>query len=157
MKRGPFASLLAALTSLVLMAAASDPSERLPDPAQEARARALFQQVRCVVCQNESIDDSEAALARDLRQVVRDQVRQGRKDREIKAFLVARYGQFILLRPSFSWGNALLWLTPFAVLAGGAAFVALRVRRPRPLEAPLSAGEEAALDALTGDRPHGTD
>jgi cytochrome c-type biogenesis protein CcmH len=82
--------------------AAADPAERLPDPVQEARAREIFREVRCLVCQNESIDDSEAALAGDLRQVVRDQVKQGRSDKQIRAFLVERYGEFVLLKPPFS-------------------------------------------------------
>jgi cytochrome c-type biogenesis protein CcmH len=85
--------LLAALAGVLCIAAASDPAERLPDPAQEARARAIFEDVRCLVCQNESIDDSEAELAGDLRRVVREQVRQGRSDAEIKRFLTDRYGE----------------------------------------------------------------
>ncbi|HWE45136.1 MAG TPA: cytochrome c-type biogenesis protein [Caulobacteraceae bacterium] len=145
--------ILAALLSLGLMAAASDPSERLADPAQEAHARRLFQQIRCVVCQNESIDDSEAGLAHDLRAIVRDQVRAGRSDADIKRFLVARYGQFILLRPSFSAENAALWLLPFAVLAAGGVYLVLRARSPRPPETPLSDRETEALAALT--RPVG--
>ena len=142
--------ILIALLGLGLMAAASDPSERLPDPAQEARARHLFQQVRCVVCQNESIDDSEAGLAHDLRGIVRDQVRAGRSNAQIKRFLVARYGQFILLRPSFSLENAALWLGPFVVLAAGGAYLLLRARGSRPPESPLSDRESAALAALVG-------
>jgi cytochrome c-type biogenesis protein CcmH len=141
---------LIALFSLGLIAAASDPSERLPDPAQEDRARHLFQQIRCVVCQNESIDDSEAGLAHDLRGIIRDQVRAGRSDAEIRRFLVARYGQFILLRPSFSAENAALWLLPFAVLAAGGVYLVLRARGPRPPETPLSARESEALAALVG-------
>ena len=132
------------------MAAASDPSERLTDPAQESRARHLFQQIRCVVCQNESIDDSEAGLAHDLRGIIRDQVRAGRSDTEIRRFLVARYGQFILLRPSFSVENAALWLLPFVVLLGGGVYLVLRARAPRPPESPLSDRENEALAALVG-------
>jgi cytochrome c-type biogenesis protein CcmH len=89
-------ALLAALAAVFCMAAAADPAERLPDPSQEARARHIFEQVRCLVCQNESIDDSQAELAHDLRQIVRDQVRQGRSDDQIKDFLVQRYGEFVL-------------------------------------------------------------
>jgi cytochrome c-type biogenesis protein CcmH len=144
------ATVLAALAGALCLAAASDPSERLADPGQEARARTLFQQVRCVVCQNESIDDSEADLAHDLRQVVRAQVRQGRSDAEIKRFLVDRYGQFILLRPSFSLGNGLLWLAPLALLLGAGGFLMVRARSTAPATAPLSAAEEAELAALTG-------
>src|SRR6516165_7587694 len=121
--RGRLQAFAAALAAALCMAAASDPADRLPDPAQEAKARAIFQQIRCVVCQNESIDDSEAPLAHDLRQIVRDQVRQGRSEAQIKAFLVARYGQFVLLRPSFSLGNAPLWLLTPALVLGGSAWL----------------------------------
>lgn len=147
-------SIAVVLAALACMAAASDPSERLPDPAQEARARDLFKEVRCLVCQNESIDDSEAALAHDLRLLVRDQVKQGRSDDEIRAFLTERYGEFVLLKPPFSPGNAVLWLTPLAVLlAGGGLMVALLRRRASAEAAPeaLSAEEEARLKGLLAD------
>jgi len=126
--------LIAALAAVGCMAAASDPAERLPDPGQEARAREIFAQVRCLVCQNESIDDSEADLARDLRVIVRKQVREGRSDAEIKRFLVDRYGEFVLMRPALSVGNAALWIGPFlVVLLGGLLLVArLRNRTPDP-------------------------
>ena len=140
---------LAALAALGCLAAA-DPAERLADPAQEARARALFAEIRCVVCQNESIDASEAELARDLRGVVREQVAAGRSEREIKAFLVGRYGDFVLLRPRFSWGNAVLWLAPFAVAAGGLAILLRRGRRQVSVQA-LSEEEERRLAAVLGD------
>ena len=100
--------LLAALAGVACLAAASDPAERLPDPAQEAKAREIFRDVRCLVCQNESIDDSEAELAADLRRIVREQVRAGKGEAEIKAFLTDRYGEFVLLTPSFSPGNVAL-------------------------------------------------
>ena len=141
---------LAALAALACLAAADDPAERLPDPSQEARARALFAEIRCVVCQNESIDASEAELARDLRGVVREQVAAGRSDHEIKAFLVRRYGEFVLLRPRFSWGNAALWLTPFLVAAAGLAIVLGRGRRLVSAPA-LSEEEERRLEAVLGD------
>jgi cytochrome c-type biogenesis protein CcmH len=142
----------AALAGVLCIAAASDPAERLPDPSQEARAREVMQQVRCVVCQNESIDDSDADLARDLRQVVREQVKVGRTDAEIKAFLVARYGDFILLKPPFSPAEAALWLVPFLILVGAGGFLWLQVRRRRAEpEAALSAEEEARLRAMTGE------
>jgi cytochrome c-type biogenesis protein CcmH len=143
--------LAAVLGGVLCLAAASDPAERLTDPAKEARARALFQQVRCVQCQSESIDDSDAPLAHDLRQVVREQVAAGRSDGEIKRYLTARYGEFILMRPLFSWGNAALWLTPVLALLGGGAVLAVQARRgaarPEP-EAPLSIVEEAELKRL---------
>ena len=134
------------------MAAASDPSERLPDPTQEARARHIFEQVRCLVCQNESIDDSQADLARDLRQVVRDQVRSGRSDDQIKHFLVDRYGEFVLLRPSFSLGNAALWLGPFAVVLAGLALLLGRLRNRGP-ERELESTDAERLRRLMDETP----
>jgi len=136
--------LIIGLAALVCMAAASDPGERLADPAQEARARDLFREIRCLVCQNESIDDSQAELAHDLREIVRGQVEQGRSDAQIRAFLVERYGEFVLLRPPFSAGNAILWLTPvLALLAGGGLMIVLLRRRAAP------AGEDPPLDSLS--------
>ena len=120
--------ILAALAGVLCLAAAADPADRLPDPAQEARARAIFADVRCLVCQNESIDDSEAELAHDLRQVVRDQVRQGRTDAQIKRYLTDRYGEFVLMTPAFSWVNLALWGGPFAVVILGAGLLFVRLR-----------------------------
>ena len=149
---------LAILAAVACMAgAAADPAERLPDPAQEARARAIFREVRCLVCQNESIDDSEAALAGDLRGIVRDQVKQGRSDRQIRTFLVDRYGEFVLLKPPFSLGNALLWATPWvALFLGGGLMILLLRRRSAPSPAGqdpegLSSEEEARLQLLLKD------
>jgi cytochrome c-type biogenesis protein CcmH len=144
--------LLIALAAFACIAAASDPSERLSDPAQEARARALFREVRCLVCQNESIDDSTASLAHDLRQVIREQVSAGRSDAEIRAFLVARYGEFALLKPAVSAPNAALWGAPVLVLLVGAGLLALRLRE-RPVAATLSPEEEARLAQLTLEEP----
>jgi cytochrome c-type biogenesis protein CcmH len=129
------------------MAAASDPSERLPDPAQEARARHIFEQVRCLVCQNESIDDSQAELARDLRHLVREQVAQGRSDDQIKRYLVDRYGEFVLMRPSFSLGNAALWAGPFLVAALGVVLLLGRLRN-RPPEPELDPSDVERLRRL---------
>ncbi len=150
-----------ALAAIACMAAASEPSERLPDPVQEARARTLFREVRCLVCQNESIDDSQADLAADLRRIVRQEIAQGRSDREIRAFLVARYGEFVLLKPPFSVGNALLWLAPVGILAAGGGLMIGLLRRRRDDEetdldeiAGLSTEEEARLAALLGDKGH---
>lgn len=143
--------LFVVLAAVMLMAgAASDPSERLKDPAQEARARALFAQVRCLVCQNESIDDSDAELAGDLRQVVREQIAAGRTDAQVKTFLTDRYGQFVLLKPAFSPANALLWLGPFLAALGGLALLAGRWRR-RDATQDLSGEEETRLAALLDD------
>jgi len=147
--------ILAAVSCMA--GAAADPAERLPDPAQEARAREIFREVRCLVCQNESIDDSEAALASDLRTIVRDQVKQGRSDAQIRGFLVARYGEFVLLKPPFSPGNALLWATPgIALVLGGVMMIVLLRRRAAPSGAgedpeSLSETEEARLQALLKD------
>ena len=150
-------ALALALAASLCLGAASEPSERLADPVQEARAKALFSQVRCVVCQNESIDDSQADLAADLRKIVRTEVAQGRNDRQIKAYLVARYGEFILLKPAFSWGNAALWLVPFAIVGLGGVGLLIQTRR-RNAESPsaekadlgqaLSAAEQEKLARL---------
>lgn len=144
-------SMLTALAALALIAGASEPSERLPDPAQEARARELFKEVRCLVCQNESIDDSEAQLAGDLRKVVREQVRSGRSDKQIRAFLVERYGEFVLLKPPFSAGNAVLWLAPIGVLLVGGGLMFGLLRRRETAESELSQDEEARLKRLLED------
>ncbi len=145
MRRVRAAGLLLAAVFLI-GATADDPAERLADPAQEARARALFREVRCLVCQNESIDDSEADLAEDLRKAVRAQVAAGRSNAEVKRYLTDRYGEFVLLKPPFSPGYAMLWLTPFAIVLGGGAILILRARRP-PATPPLSPEEETALAA----------
>ena len=140
-------ALAAALAGLVCLAAAADPSERLPDPAQEARARAIFADTRCLVCQNESIDDSEADLARDLRAVVRQQVRAGKSDAEIKRFLTDRYGEFVLLTPAFSWTNLALWGGPFLVVVFGAGLLITRLRS-RSSDEELSAEEAERIRRL---------
>jgi cytochrome c-type biogenesis protein CcmH len=142
---------LVALSALALMAGASEPSERLPDPTQEARARTLFKEVRCLVCQNESIDDSEAQLAGDLRRIVRDQIRQGRSDPQIRAFLVQRYGEFVLLKPRFSAGNAVLWLAPLGVLSIGGVLMFGLLRRRETAEVELSQDEEDRLRGILED------
>lgn len=145
-------SLAIAVCSLALMAGASDPSERLPDPAQEARARTLFKEVRCLVCQNESIDDSQAQLAGDLRLIVREQVKAGRSDAQIRDFLVERYGEFVLLKPRFSVGNAVLWLAPVGVLlVGGLLMAGLLRRRPASEPELTEAEEERVRRLLEGD------
>jgi cytochrome c-type biogenesis protein CcmH len=109
-------------------AQAVEPSEILPDPALEARARAISAGLRCMVCQNQSIDDSEADLAKDLRILIREKLKQGNSDDQIRSYLVQRYGNFILLKPPFEWGTLLLWLGPalVLVLGAGASIVAAR-------------------------------
>jgi cytochrome c-type biogenesis protein CcmH len=122
----------------------------LPDPAQEARARDIMQDLRCLVCQNQSIDDSNADLARDLRIVVREHVAAGESDEEIKSFMVHRYGDWILMKPPFNLRTALLWLAPLLLLAAGGVGAFLYVRRQRPPAAPsgLDDAEQARLRAL---------
>lgn len=141
-------SLAAMFAGVLCMAAASDPADRLPDPAQEARARAIFADVRCLVCQNESIDDSEAELAGDLRRVVREQVKAGKSDAEIKRFLTDRYGEFVLMRPAFSWTNLALWAGPFVVVVVGAGLLAGTLRN-RSAEAELSPEEVERVKRLS--------
>jgi cytochrome c-type biogenesis protein CcmH len=136
-------ALLIAIAGAACLAAASDPAERLPDPAQEALAREIFRDVRCLVCQNESIDDSEAELAQDLRRIVREQVKAGKSEEQIKVFLTDRYGEFVLLRPSFSLGNLALWIGPFLIVGGGLALLFVRLRNRTP---------EAELDELEAER-----
>jgi cytochrome c-type biogenesis protein CcmH len=145
----PFLRLLLVPLALLVIAAAPDPSDRLPDPAQEARARQLMQEFRCVVCQNESIDDSEADLAQDLRRIVREQVSAGRSDAQVRAFMVDRYGQFVLLKPRFNPGNAALWLTPAALLGLAGLVLCFLRRRDRALEPPLTDEEEAQIAELS--------
>ncbi len=140
------------LAALLCMGAAADPADRLRDPGQEARARAIFQEVRCLVCQNESIDDSEATLARDLRQIVREQVARGQSDDQIKRFLVDRYGEFVLLRPRLNLGNAVLWGAPLLVALFGLLLWFGRLRAVAE-NAPLSEAEAAALARLAESGP----
>ena len=145
-------ALLAALAGVLCLAAASDPAERLTDPAQEARARAIMQDVRCLVCQNESIDDSEAELAHDLRQIVREQVKAGKSDDQIKQYLTDRYGQFVLLKPSFDPANLVLWGGPFLVVALGVALLLARLRNREP-DAELSKAEAERIERLSREEP----
>ena len=123
--------LLLALVILARLAApalAVEPDEVLADPALEARARALSAELRCLVCQNQSIDESDAPLARDLRLLIREHLQKGASDAEVMTFVVDRYGEFVLLKPRFTARTLVLWLTPFAVLliAALAVFVAGR-------------------------------
>jgi len=129
-------------------ALAVEPDEVLADPALEARARDLSAELRCMVCQNQSIDDSSAPLAKDLRILLRERISAGDTDEQVMTFLVARYGDFILLRPRFAPYTLVLWLTPVLMLALGAyaAFAVLR-RRPRA-EAALTEAERQRLDRL---------
>jgi cytochrome c-type biogenesis protein CcmH len=140
-------SLFAALS--VPGALAVDPGEALDDPALEARARALSAGLRCMVCQNQSIDDSDAPLARDLRLLVRERLKAGDSDDEAIDYIVERYGSFVLLKPPFSPSTLLLWLAPLLLVAAGAAYL-WRARRPEPENAfeALSPDEKRRLDKI---------
>ncbi len=133
---------------LVAALAISDPAEMLPDPKQEARAEAIGRQLRCLVCQNESIEDSGADLARDLRHIVRQHVAAGESNKEIIAWMVARYGDFVRLRPPFEPLTWLLWASPALALVGGGVIVAFASRQKRPAPAPLSVAEQRKLKDL---------
>ena len=142
--------IIAAILALLLVlspALALTPDELLKDPALEQRARAISAQLRCLVCQNQSIDDSDAPLAADLRTLVREQLVAGKSDAEIMAFLVARYGDFVLLNPRFGAATLLLWGTPFAVLLIAGTMLFLRRRRTESArEQPLSEAERQVLE-----------
>src|SRR5262245_21661699 len=157
-------ALVLLLSALVASAGALavQPDEILPDATLEARARALSKELRCMVCQNQSIDDSDAPLARDLRILVRERLQAGDSDHQVIDFLVARYGEFVLLKPRFSPHTALLWLGPatLLVIGGFGLFVLarrspVRSRSPRviPSEAKLTPAEEARLAEIL----HGPD
>ena len=130
-----------------------EPDEVLSDPALEARARTISAELRCLVCQNQSIDDSDADLAKDLRLLVRERLVAGDSDREVLDFVVERYGAFVLLRPPFEPSTLILWLTPFALALLGVGFVAYRLFRTDPQAAQdratrLSADEEERIGRL---------
>jgi cytochrome c-type biogenesis protein CcmH len=148
--------LLAALVALAAVPAfAVLPDEQLDDPALESRAREISQGLRCVVCQNQSIDDSDAPLARDLRIIVRERLVAGDSDEQAVDYIVERYGNYVLLKPPFQLGTLALWLGPLAFLALGGAgvFFYLRGRRGAgAAPAPLSPAEAARLDRMLGDR-----
>jgi cytochrome c-type biogenesis protein CcmH len=147
--------VLAAFVSFGSAAAfAVQPDEVMKDPTQEARARNLSRELRCMVCQNQSIDDSDAPLARDLRLLVRERIAAGNTDDQVIDFLVARYGEFVLLKPRVQSRTLLLWLVPPLVLAGGGLALWLHHRRRRQSEGAqdaafhLTAEEEARLEKL---------
>ncbi len=142
--------VLLALTVVAVMATSAHavlPDEIMADPAKEARARDLSRELRCMVCQNQSIDDSEAPLARDLRLLVRERIAAGDTDAQVIDFLVARYGEFVLLKPRLNSHTWLLWfLTPLALAAGGAALWVQGRRRAR-----AGGAQDEALSHLTPD------
>lgn len=152
--------LIIALLTFVAVpcAMAVEPDEVLSDATLEARGRALSKELRCMVCQNQSIDDSEAPLARDLRILVRERLQAGDSDEQVIDFLVARYGEFVLLRPRFSWHTAVLWLGPAAMLLVGGCAVLVLARRYRVKSAAaaeaqqgLTAAEAARLSDVLRD------
>jgi cytochrome c-type biogenesis protein CcmH len=141
---------LAAVASIVLGTggSADDPRDRLSNPAEEARARHLFQQLRCVVCQNESVDASQAEIAGDIRQIVRTQIAAGRSDKQVVDYLVQRYGEFILLKPTLTAGNLVLWLTPFLAVALGGGYLWIKSRQPAVEDRGLTEEELKALEDM---------
>lgn len=146
-------ALIGLLLSLAMPGAASavQPDEMLRDSALESRARDLSRELRCMVCQNQSIDDSEAPLARDLRLLVRERLIKGDSDQQVLSFLVSRYGEFVLLRPPLEWHTLLLWGLPPAALAAGTIGLFIMSRRRRSVAteaAPLSRDEEQRLSTL---------
>ena len=152
--------ILALIFTLAVMSASSaafavQPDEIMADPVKEARARELSRELRCMVCQNQSIEDSEAPLARDLRLLVRERIAAGDSDAQVIDFLVARYGEFVLLKPRLEPHTLLLWLLPPLVLVGSGLALWMHSRRSRPAvaEVPvtLTPDEEARLAALMAD------
>jgi cytochrome c-type biogenesis protein CcmH len=152
-----FAALRLGLAVLPILLAAApalavQPDEILSNPALEARARALSKELRCMVCQNQSIDDSDAPLAHDLRVLVRERLQAGDTDQQVIDFLTARYGEFVLLRPPFSLHTALLWLTPIAILVIGACGLALASTRRKSANSELTGAERARLAEILVDK-----
>lgn len=143
------ALIIALIVALASPALAVQPDEILTDPKLEQRARDLSLGLRCLVCQNQSIDDSDAPLARDLRVLVRERLKAGDSDAEVIDFVVARYGEFVLLKPRLGWHTLLLWLAPVLALliAGGIVLRGMRAKRPTA-PAALSAEEQRKLKAL---------
>ena len=144
---------LALAAALILGAAAAgavQPDEVMKDPALEARARSLSAELRCMVCQNQSIDDSDASLARDIRLLIRDRIAGGDSNDTVRGFLVSRYGDFILLKPPFELDTLLLWLSAPLTLALGGLGLWAASRRSRPATPALSAEEETQLAQIAG-------
>jgi cytochrome c-type biogenesis protein CcmH len=146
------------LAILVLMfgaaistARAVEPSEMMADPAQEARAREVSKSLRCVVCQNETIDESNAELAHDMRVLVRRRIAAGDSNAQVLQYMEQRYGDFVLLKPRFMSATLFLWLGPLAILVLGGVAIARMMRRARPAAVPLTADEAAALAKLDRD------
>jgi cytochrome c-type biogenesis protein CcmH len=135
-------------------ALAVQPDEILPDASLETRARGISAGLRCLVCQNQSIDDSNAPLARDLRLLVRERLTAGDSDRQVVDYVVMRYGDFVLLKPPFNVSTLLLWLAPLLILLAASAAVYARFRTPSvAAPPPLSTEEQARLDAILKNDP----
>jgi cytochrome c-type biogenesis protein CcmH len=137
---------------------AVDPQEQLKDPALEARAREISAGLRCLVCQNQSIDDSDAPLAKDLRLLVRQQLQKGESNQQVVDYVVARYGEFVLLKPRFHLNTLLLWFAPILLVAGGILLASRVIRRPQTESParPLSPEEQKELETLlspAADKP----
>ena len=139
------------LSLWIAPAFAVQPDEVLADPALEARARDISAELRCLVCQNQSIDDSNAPLARDLRILVRERLTAGDSNDDVRDYLVARYGEFVLLRPRFEVGTLILWLTPVLVLVGGAVALFFKRRPVIQKDQRLSTDEEERLSEVLGN------
>jgi cytochrome c-type biogenesis protein CcmH len=150
------AAMVVVAVTLAAPLLAVQPDEILPDPALETRARALSRELRCMVCQNQSIDDSDAPLARDLRILVRDRLKAGDSDGQVIDFLVDRYGEFVLLKPRFAWHTVALWSAPVLVLVIGIlALVMARRRTASAAPAGLTPDEQRRIDTLLDRRPDG--
>jgi cytochrome c-type biogenesis protein CcmH len=151
----PAALLFVSLMLVGAAHAALEPEELLKDPASEKRARTITKELRCVVCQNQSVDDSDAPLAKDIRMIVRERILAGETDAEVRAYVVKRYGQYVLLRPPLGVDTALIWVGPFALLAIGLGVAALYLRRARSAgdaqTGTLSPEEEQRVEALLKD------
>ena len=151
---GVLAAAFGLLNMALLPVLAVQPDEILDDPVLEERARELSAELRCMVCQNQSIDDSDAELARDLRILVRDRLKAGDSNEEVIAYVVDRYGEFVLLKPRFSYRNALLWGAPVILLLVGGVLIVTGARRKKTGGAVLrlSAEEKKRLDQILNDR-----
>ena len=147
----PLTAALALMAGAAMAEPPAAPDRPLPDAAQEARARALFGDIRCVVCQHESIADSPAGIAADMRRLVREEIAAGKSDQAVRADLVRRYGDYILFQPPVRAGTWLLWFGPFALVLGAGAVFVWRARRKRVEVQPLTAEEEQALAELTAE------
>ena len=147
-RAGLIAGMMLAISLWHGPAGAVQPGEALADPALEARARTLSAELRCMVCQNQSIDLSDAELAHDLRVLVRERLRAGDSDQEVLDYIVSRYGEFVLLKPRWNMRNALLWGTPVLLLLGGMAILFVSQRSRRTAAPKLSDEEVAELDRI---------